>query len=54
MTEAKDHPHAVARDAFIEINGVTQPVSYPHTHTQRERERERECVSHYSVKMDTK
>jgi hypothetical protein len=38
MTEAKDHPHAVARDAFIEINGVTQPVSYPH----RERERQRE------------
>lgn len=29
MTEAKEHPHAVARDAFIEINGVTQPAPSP-------------------------
>ena len=30
MTEAKDHPHAVAREAYIEINGVTQPVRSSH------------------------
>ena len=29
MTEAKDHPHALARNAFIDINGVSQPAPAP-------------------------
>ncbi len=29
LTEAPNHPHAVARDAFVEINGITQPAPAP-------------------------
>lgn len=29
MTEAPDHPHAVARDAFVEVEGITHPAPAP-------------------------
>jgi alpha-methylacyl-CoA racemase len=29
LAEAPVHPHAVARDAFVEIGGVTQPAPAP-------------------------
>ena len=29
MSEAKDHPHAKAREAFVELGGVTQPAPAP-------------------------
>ena len=29
MTEAIKHPHAVARNAFVEIDGVNQPAPAP-------------------------
>jgi alpha-methylacyl-CoA racemase len=28
-TEAAGHPHARARDAFVEVGGVTQPAPAP-------------------------
>jgi alpha-methylacyl-CoA racemase len=29
LAEAPAHPHARARDAFVEVNGVTQPAPAP-------------------------
>ena len=29
LTEAPNHPHAVARHAFVEVNGITQPAPAP-------------------------
>jgi alpha-methylacyl-CoA racemase len=29
MTEAPDHPHNVARDSFVKVDGVVQPAPAP-------------------------